>query len=411
VDKDGERIKILQAKNLPIFEDGLLGLLHKNIDSNSLRFSANIEQGLPDSDVIMIAVGTPLTEQGCLNLNYVDECVDKIAKHVSKDVVVVVKSTVAVGVCDQIQSRLDETSRFNCIVVSNPEFLREGMALKDFMQPDRIVIGTDGRGEDTMARLYAKHLELAVPVIYTNRRTAELIKYASNTFLAIKVGFINEIADFSEKIGGDMSKVSDAMGADKRIGRSFLNPGPGFGGSCLPKDIKALLDKSAVLGVDMPIVRAVMKSNAARASRVAASIKNLLRHGETVAILGLTYKAGTDDVRDSPAITIAKLLSVGDLYKIRAFDPEGMSSAVRVLRNIKYCTDAYEACQGASLLVVLTEWSCFKNLDAVRLKNVMSKPRIYDTRAVIDKEKFIRSGFWVGSIGYKDFAREAAHSF
>lgn len=411
VDKDREKIKTLQDKRMPIHEDGLIHLLKKNVDSNRLSFSSDIEHSISESNVVMIAVGTPINEQGQCMLGYVNDCAAQIAKHASKDLIVIVKSTVSVGTGDNIQNYFDEASKFNCIVVSNPEFLREGNAVQDFMNPDRIIIGTDGRGMEIITRIYSKHIEKGIRIIYTDRKTAELIKYASNTFLAMKVGFINEIADFSQKASCNMQKVIEGIGCDKRIGCEFLKPGPGFGGSCFPKDVQALVTTAEALGIDTPIIKSVLKSNALRAGHIVKIIKNKICVGETIAILGLTYKANTDDTRDSPAISIIKLLLNDALYKVRVFDPCGMRNAEKLLhpRSVVYCGNVYEACEDASLAVILTEWNCFKEINPSDLKTIMKKPKIYDLRNIIDKEKFIQEGFHVRVVGYKANAKEQIH--
>lgn len=408
-DKDKEKIKTLQQAKLPIHEDGLLCLLKKNVSANRLSFSSNIEASIHDSDIIIIAVGTPLDADGNCTLEYVNDCAAKIAMHASKDVVVVVKSTVPVGTCDRIQNYLDETSHFNCVVASNPEFLREGNAVHDFMNPDRIVIGTDGRAKDCMLRLYGSYAMKGVSFIYADRRTAELIKYASNTFLAMKVAFINEISDLSQRAGCDMQKLIEGIGSDKRIGPAFLKPGPGFGGSCFPKDVKALINISDALGVEIPLIRNVLHTNVMRQHHIAKAIKSKLHDGDVLAVLGLTYKAHTDDVRESPAAAILRLL-INDCpsITIKAFDPCGMRNAEKILpsKHVTYCGDAYEACTGASVAVILTEWECFKEINPALLKSVMKHPRIYDCRGIIDREKFSKAGFHVRAIGYK--AKEPA---
>jgi UDPglucose 6-dehydrogenase len=407
IDNNNKKIAALKARKIPIYEEGLEALTTKNIDLDRLKFSTNLIDTLNESDIIMIAVGTPIADEstGTVNLNYINECVSEIAKLLSKNIIVIVKSTVPVGTCDNIQKRLDKLSNFECVVISNPEFLREGTAVYDFMNPDRIVLGSDGREKKTVNQLYSKFIEEGTKIIYADRRTAELIKYASNAFLAMKVGFINEMADISEKVGADIKKLSEGIGSDKRIGSKFLNPGPGFGGSCFPKDVKALVKLVSETKINSNIIKSIIKANIERFEKISKDIMENVQECNTIAILGLTYKAGTDDIRDSPSIEIIKYLIKHGRYKIKTYDPVGTENCKKFLSDqVEYYVDLYKACTGASLVVIATEWDVCKKIDAVKLKNVMKDLNIYDLRGIIDKEHFLKNNFKIRSIGYKQNA-------
>jgi UDPglucose 6-dehydrogenase len=444
IDKNAEKIASLKANKIPIYEDSLEELTKKNAAAGRLEFSTALSDSLNKSDIVIIAVGTPTADEktGAVDLSYINACVDEIAQVLTKNIVVIVKSTVPVGTCDKVQERLNRLSKFECAVVSNPEFLREGSAVYDFMNPDRIVFGSDGSAGEIASELYSRFE--GTKIIHTDRKTAELIKYASNAFLAMKVGFINEMSDISEKVGADIKKLSDGIGSDKRIGDKFLNPGPGFGGSCFPKDVMALLNLATEANVKGRLIKSIMQSNEDRFEKISQEIVQLTQEGSTITILGLTYKAGTDDVRDSPAIEIInRLTQSGDglprryaprndegmdapttrhcersaaihlrsALRIKAYDPEGMEGARAVLGDrVECCSNVYEACSGASLIVITTEWEEFKRLDAVKLKTVMKDLNIYDLRGVIDKEQFSKNGFKVKSIGYKTNVPELCSS-
>ena len=413
IDKNIEKIDQLKANHVPIYEDGLEILFKENIKRGRLAFSTTLTDSLNKSDVVMIAVGTPINDKntGSVNLDYVNECVAEIAKVLSKNILVIVKSTVPVGTCDKIQEQLNKLSKFECVVVSNPEFLREGSAVDDFMNPDRVVIGSDGRGEEIIERLFWQFIRYGKRFIFSDRRTAELIKYASNAFLAMKVGFINEVADISEKIGTDIKKLTEGIGSDKRIGFQFLNPGPGFGGSCFPKDVKALLNLATEMQVDGSLIKSVIKSNADRFEKISKTIIENIRENDVITVLGLTYKAGTDDVRDSPSMEIIKHLIKTGKCKIKTWDPVGMKNAEKILGDkVEYCKNIYEACNNASLVVIATEWDAFRKIDAVKLKNVMKDFNIYDLRGVIDREYFLKNNFNVNSIGYKQYVSQLCSS-
>jgi UDPglucose 6-dehydrogenase len=447
IDKNLGKIQGLKEGIIPIYEEGLEEITKKNMVVRRLSFSSDLNDSLNESDIVMIAVGTPNADKdtGAVNLKYIESCVDEIATSLTKNIVVIVKSTVPVGTCDWIQNKLNEKSKFECSVVSNPEFLREGTAVYDFMNPDRIIFGSDvfnirhceeqrsaaihltgatkegglprfARNDgynncvcndeavmEVLGKLYSKFAEGGTKIIYTDCRTSELIKYASNGFLAMKVGFINEMADVCEKVGADVKKLSEGIGSDKRIGPKFLNPGPGFGGSCFPKDVMALCNLAIETKVDGMLVKSILKSNSNRFEKISNEIMESVQEGSIIAILGLAFKAGTDDVRDSPSIEIIERILRDRRYKIKAYDPAGIKTAKEILGDkIEYYSDIYEACVDASLVVVATEWDMFKELDATKLKKMTKDPNIYDLRCVIDKEYFLKNNFKVKSIGYKE---------
>ncbi|NRA73595.1 MAG: UDP-glucose/GDP-mannose dehydrogenase family protein [Rickettsiales bacterium] len=403
IDKDQKKISLLQNKKPPIYENGLEELLKINIECNRLTFSTKLTDSLNSSDVVIVAVGTPIADEktGNVNLSYVNACVSEIANHLKKDILVIIKSTVPVGTCDRIQEQLDKLSDFKCVVVSSPEFLREGNAVEDFMNPDRIIIGSNGQGNEVIKQLFSKFIRYGKRFIFCNRRTAELIKYASNAFLAMKVSFINEIADISTEVGADMKKLSLGIGSDKRIGFQFLNPGPGFGGSCFPKDVKALENIMTTHNITGELIKSIAKSNTNRFKKIATNIIHNTKKGAIITILGLTYKAGTDDVRDSPSIEIIKHLLLNNSYKIKVWDPCGMSNAQKILEHqVEYYNTIDDACMNSSLIVVATEWQVFKTIDPIKLKKLVKNCHIYDLRNIINRENFLKNGFNVTSIGY-----------
>lgn len=402
VDKDKAKIDGLKlGTKVPIFEKGLEDLIKNNQARGRLDFALDISGVINESDIVIVAVGTPLDAKGRTNFDYINQCVSEIVVHAKRDLHVIIKSTVPVGTCDSIQKRFDQESSCAINVVSNPEFLREGEAVQDFLLPDRVVIGSELENRGVIDELYRELSNRGVEILYTNRVTAELIKYASNSFLAAKVAFINEIADLSESLGGDIGDISRGMGLDKRIGHKFLNAGPGFGGSCFPKDTKALINTGNDHGVELPLVGAISLSNEMRHKQIVKRIKKMVRVSEEISVLGLTYKAGTDDIRCSPAINIARELSAQG-FKLRVHDPKGIAKAKKELRNmVSYYDNLYDAAKGTSLCVVATEWDDYKNLDSEKLANYMKKRHIYDLRKVINNESFVKSGFKVMVVGYR----------
>jgi UDPglucose 6-dehydrogenase len=403
VDKDAGKVAALNRGEIPIFEPGLDDLVDANMQQGRLEFSTETTR-VKDADAVFIAVGTPSRRgDGHADLSYVYEAVREIAPLISGTAVVVTKSTVPVGTGDEIERILRELRRDAEIqVVSNPEFLREGAAIQDFKHPDRIVVGTDDMtARNVIADIYRPLYLNTPPLIYVSRRTAELIKYAANAFLATKITFINEIADLCEQVGADVQEVARGIGLDNRIGGKFLHAGPGFGGSCFPKDTSALLKTAQDYGVALRIVETVSAVNEQRkramARKVVAALDGSVR-GKTVAVLGLTFKPNTDDTRDSPAIPlITALQDMG--ATVRGYDPAGMEQAKPLLPTVTYCNSAYSAADGADAVVIATEWEQFRALDLQRLKGVMAQPVIVDLRNIYRPEEMKRANFRYLAIG------------
>jgi UDPglucose 6-dehydrogenase len=404
VDKDMDRIGQLDAGEIPIFEPGLADLVSSNVSGGRLKFSSDLASAVAGANAIFIAVGTPSRRgDGHADLTYVYAAAEEVASALDGYAVVVTKSTVPVGTGDEIE-RILRTRRPDGTfdVVSNPEFLREGSAINDFMRPDRIVIGTDSeRARGVMRQLYRVLYLIETPIVFTSRRTAEVIKYASNAFLAAKITFINEIADLCESLGADVHDVARGMGLDGRIGRKFLHPGPGYGGSCFPKDTVALARIAENAGATLRIVETVIEVNAARKKRMADKIIDACGgtvDGKAIAVLGLTFKPNTDDMRDAPSLDIIPaLIQAG--ASVRVFDPEGMTEAKKVLDEVVWCGSAYDTVAGADALAVLTEWNEFRALDLVRLKSLMRAPVICDLRNIYNPSEMAAAGFHYSSIG------------
>jgi UDPglucose 6-dehydrogenase len=404
VDKDPKRIDSLLKGEIPIFEPGLSDLVASNVRQNRLSFTTDLKKPVADADVVMIAVGTPSRRgDGHADLTYVFNAAREVAEALDGFTVVVTKSTVPVGTGDEVE-RVIRQARPDAdfAVVSNPEFLREGAAIRDFKLPDRIVIGAeDERAKTVMNDLYRPLYLNRSPIMMTQRRTAELIKYAANAFLATKITFINEIADLAEKVGADVQDVARGIGLDNRIGSKFLHAGPGFGGSCFPKDTLALIKTGQDCEAPQRIVEAVVAVNEQRkramARKVLAAAGGNLRD-KTVGVLGLTFKPNTDDMRDSPSIPlITALQDMG--ATIRAYDPEGMEQARQVLDNVTYTKSAYECAQGSDVLVIVTEWEQFRALDLDAIKSAMTKPVLVDLRNVYPPDELIKRGFSYAGIG------------
>src|SRR5450756_2345924 len=398
VDKDGDKIAALRRGEIPIFAPGLDDLVAANVKAGRLDFTTDLTAPVAGADAVFIAVGTPSRRgDGHADLSYVHAAAREIAAALSGFTVVVTKSTVPVGTGDEVERLIRETNPSADVeVASNPEFLREGAAIRDFKFPDRIVVGTsDERARKVLGDIYRPLSLNQAPLMFTARRTAELIKYAANAFLATKITFINEIADLSEKVGADVQEVARGIGLDNRIGPKFLHAGPGFGGSCIPKDTVALLKTGQDHGSPLRIVEAVVAVNDVRkramARKVAAALGGELR-GKTIAVLGLTFKPNTDDMRDSPSIPLVTALhDMG--AKVRAFDPVGMEQAKPLLANVTFCDDTYACAEGASALVIVTEWEQFRALDFARLKKVMERPVLVDLRNIYRPEEVARHGF------------------
>ncbi|ADE30344.1 UDP-glucose dehydrogenase family protein [Rickettsia prowazekii] len=403
LDNDDVKISKLNKKILPIYEAKLDEYLKHALESDRLKFTNIYSNEFRNFDAIFITVGTPSKELGEADLKYVYDAVDKVSKHINKDCLIVIKSTVPPGSCNNIIAYL-KAKGFSFNVASNPEFLREGSAVEDFLYPDRIVVGVNNKESEALLRkIYAPLIEQGAKFLVTNLVTSELIKYVSNSFLATKIAFINEMADLCEKIGANIKDLSQGVGLDQRIGRNFLNAGPGFGGSCFPKDILALNNLVENHKIDCKILKSVIKSNKLRPSNMVAKIATLLDgdlKGRNIAILGLTYKAGTDDVRASPAIEIITILLNKDVY-VKAFDPIGLENAKKNLehKNLLYFASAVEACKSVDIIVIATEWSEFKELNWQEIYNLVKSPMIIDLRNILDNEVMKKIGFRYYAVG------------
>ena len=408
VDTDLSKIERLKAGIMPIFEPGLDDLVARNVAGGRLRFTTDLTEAVAEAEVVFIAVGTPSRRgDGHADLSYVHAAAREIARAARGFTVVVTKSTVPVGTGADLEAIIrEEAPDADIAVVSNPEFLREGAAIEDFKRPDRIVVGTaDPRAREVMAALYRPLSLNTAPLLFTERANAELIKYASNAFLAVKITFINEMADLCEKVGGDVQEVARGIGLDRRIGPKFLHAGPGYGGSCFPKDTLALTRTAQEAGTPLRLVETVTTVNETRKAAMGRRVLEALAvpaRGATVAVLGLTFKPNTDDMRDSPAINIVQLL-VDRGVKIRAYDPVGMAEARKVLpEGIHYATGPYECAEGADALVIVTEWDAFRALDLDRLKAQLRSPIVVDLRNIYPPEDLIRRGFTYVGIGRGD---------
>ncbi|MCP9627157.1 UDP-glucose/GDP-mannose dehydrogenase family protein [Rhodopseudomonas palustris] len=404
VDKDADKIAALHRGQIPIYEPGLDELVAANVRAGRLGFTTDLTVPVGEADAVFIAVGTPSRRgDGHADLSYVYAAAREIGAALKGFTVVVTKSTVPVGTGDEVERLIRETNPdADAAVASNPEFLREGAAIRDFKFPDRIVIGTsDERARKVLGEIYRPLSLNQGPLMYTARRTAELIKYAANAFLATKITFINEMADLAEKVGADVQDVARGIGMDNRIGSKFLHAGPGFGGSCFPKDTRAIVQTAHDHDVPLRIIEAVLAVNDNRKRAMSRKVSHALGgniRGKTVAVLGLTFKPDTDDMRDAPSIPlITGLIDMGAV--VRAFDPVGMTQAKTELPDITYCDDAYDCAQGADVLVIVTEWVQFRALDLARLKGAMKQPVIVDLRNVYRPEQMAEYGFNYHSVG------------
>jgi UDPglucose 6-dehydrogenase len=404
VDKAAARIARLRKGEMPIYEPGLDKLVADNVQAGRLSFGDRLAEAVGNADAVFIAVGTPTRRgDGHADLSYVYAAAAEIADALVGYTVVITKSTVPVGTGREVARIIRETrpaAEFD--VCSNPEFLREGAAIEDFMKPDRVVIGVESRrARDVMAAVYRPLNLIQTPMVFTNIETAEVTKYAGNAFLATKITFINEIADLCEKVGADVHDVARGIGLDGRIGRKFLHPGPGFGGSCFPKDTLALAYTAREVNAPQTIIEQVIEVNNARKKKMAKKVIEFCGgsvSGLTVGVLGLTFKADTDDMRDAPSLDIVPALQAAGA-RVVAFDPEGMTEAGRMIPGIAFAKTAYEAATGADVLVVITEWHEFRGLDPRRLKAAMRKPRVVDLRNIFNPEEMRGLGFAYEGIG------------
>lgn len=404
VDKDKSKIDALHRGVMPIYEPGLDDLVATNVKAGRLEFTTDLKAPVAKADAVFIAVGTPSRRgDGHADLSYVYAAAKEIASTLDGFTIVVTKSTVPVGTGDEVERLIREANpNADVAVVSNPEFLREGAAIRDFKHPDRIVVGTeDDRAKEAMNELYRPLYLNQAPILFTGRRTAELIKYAANAFLATKITFINEVADLCERVGADVQQVARGIGLDNRIGGKFLHAGPGYGGSCFPKDTLALIKTGQDYDAPIRIVETVAAVNDTRkramARKVSAALGGDIR-GKTVAVLGLTFKPNTDDMRDAPSINI--ITALNDMgAKVKAYDPIGMEQAKGMLTGVTYTEDAYSCAQGADALVIVTEWEQFRALDLARLKAAMANPVVVDLRNVYRPDEMKKYGFTYSSVG------------
>jgi UDPglucose 6-dehydrogenase len=404
IDKDAKRIDALNAGKTPIFEPGLPEIIANNVRQNRLTFATDLTGAVRGAEAVFIAVGTPSRRgDGHADLSYVYQAAREIAAALDGFTVVVTKSTVPVGTGDEVERIIREARPdADVAVVSNPEFLREGAAISDFKRPDRIIIGLeDKRAELVMREIYRPLYLNQAPILVTNRRTSELTKYAANAFLATKITFINEIANLCEEVGADVQDVARGIGLDNRIGSKFLHAGPGYGGSCFPKDTQALIKTAQDHGAPVRIVETVAAVNDQRkramARKVLAACGGSVR-GQTIAVLGLTFKPNTDDMRDSPAISVITALQDAGA-RINAFDPEGMDQARLHLDSLTYFADPYSCCKGAGALVIITEWDAFRALDFERVKTLLTAPILVDLRNIYEPQELRRHGFTYESVG------------
>ncbi len=412
VDIDAGKIERLQKGIMPIYEPGLEELVKSNTRTKRLRFTTELANSIKENRVIFIAVGTPSKEDGSADLSYVNKVAEEIGKNLNGFKVIVTKSTVPVGTGKVIKNIIEQfaKNKVDYSVVSNPEFLREGSAIKDFLQPDRIVVGTDNlKALEIIKKIYEPLLLQNVPLVTTNIETAELIKYASNAFLAARITFVNELTELCESFGADIMQIVRGMGLDRRIGLHYLHPGPGYGGSCFPKDTKALIGIARSNGIKLELIEAIDKANERIKKRAIAKVTNILKRNpsfKTVAVLGLSFKAGTDDMREAISIPLIRELHLKGVA-VKAYDPAAMEMANRVLNiPIKYCNNVYQALENADLAVITTEWNEFKALDFSRLKKVMNNPIIVDLRNLYDPYNMADLDIEYHSLGRKTVWRK-----
>jgi len=401
IDNDNKKIQLLKDNQVPIYEPGLDELLLKNIKGNNLHFELNINENIKDSEIVIITVGTPTDKNGEADLTFVRQCANEIAEFISPNTLVIVKSTVPVGTCDEIEDIINEKCAHpEFSVISNPEFLREGNAIYDFMNPDRIVIGIkDQNHKKRIIDLYT-NISNEDKILFTSRRSSELIKYASNSMLAMRIIFINEIADLCEKIGADVTDIAKGIGLDKRIGPHFLEPGPGFGGSCFPKDARALIESGKKFDAPQTLLESVILGNENRKKNISKKILDKLdgQNENQIGILGVTFKAETDDMREAPSLIIIPDLQDKGM-NVSVYDPEGEEEASKLIENVNWKQTAYEAAEDVDCLVILTDWKEFKDLDLIKLKDKMKRPLIYDFRNIFDPDKMAELGFEYFSLG------------
>ncbi len=402
VDKDERKINLLKEGQPPIYEIGLSDMISRNFKLERLHFTTDLNEAIDRSLVVFLAVGTPEGKDGRADLSQIFEVAKSVAKRMTEYKVLVIKSTVPVGTAAKVREIVKEnlTAKVEFDIVSNPEFLREGSALDDFLHPDRVVIGSDSERALAIIRdVYRPLYLIDTPFVSTNNATAELIKYAANTMLAVKISYVNEIANICGKIGADIDTVTHAIGQDKRIGPHFLMPGPGYGGSCLPKDVAAIIDVAGQMDYEFLLAKAATEVNRRQKLVMVERARDMLGSFEdkTIGMLGMAFKQNTDDCRESPAIEMSrKITEAGGV--VRAYDPVAMNEAKKQLPDLVYCDDAYSAVEGADLIIVATEWNEFQNLEFNRIKKLVKTPRILDTRNIYDPRKVAEAGFeYMGS--------------
>ena len=411
VDKDVNKISTLKEGKIPIFEPGLEALVQSNVQSNRLTFTTDLKTAVEKADAVFIAVGTPSRRgDGHADLSFVFSAAEEIAHAMSNYTLIVTKSTVPVGTGRQVAEKIRRICpEADFDVCSNPEFLREGAAINDFMRPDRVVIGANtDRARKMMREIYRPLFLRETPIVFTDLETSELTKYAANSFLATKITFINEIADLCEKLGADVHDVAKGIGLDGRIGSKFLHPGPGYGGSCFPKDTLALVQTATKADSPLRIVEAVVEVNDKRKKSMAKKILNACSGNvtdKTLAILGVTFKPNTDDMRDAPSLDIIPALQA-EGANINAYDPEGMHEAKSVLKDVSWCNDAYEAMAGADAVAILTEWNEFRGLDLPRIKSLLRHPIVIDLRNIYNPEEMRDAGFVYSCVGRKEIGSD-----
>ncbi len=404
VDNDEKKISDLKQGIIPIYEPGLEEMVKKNMKEGHISFTSDLAEAVQKALVVFIAVGTPPKEDGSADLSYVEEVAQSIALNMNGYKVVVTKSTVPVGTGERLRAIISKSQRekVDFDIVSNPEFLREGSAIEDFMHPNRVVIGADSdQAMAIMKDLYSPLYLVETPFVLTNVATAEMIKYASNAFLAVKISFINEIANICELVRADVHKVAIGMGLDNRIGSKFLHPGPGFGGSCFPKDTQAIVQIAKEHGYDFRIVKAVLDVNYEQRAKMTDKIRGVMGGnvaGKVIAVLGLSFKPNTDDMRDAPSVPIIQALQKEGAV-IRAYDPVATNEAKKLLPDITYCDGPYSCAEGADALVIMTEWNQFRIMDLQKLKHSLKNPIVIDLRNVYEPDKMRAEGFRYACVG------------
>ena len=401
VDKDKSKIANLSRGQIPIYEPGLETLVKKNIKEKNLSFSSNIKSSLNASKIIFIAVGTPTSLEGDnADLSQIYSCAKEISESLRDESIIIVKSTVPVGTCDRIEEIISEknpTKKFE--VVSNPEFLREGSAISDFENPDRIVVGTSSKKAiESVKEIYRRQIEKEYPIIFTSRKSSELIKYASNSMLAMRIIFINEIADLCEKVGANVEDIANGIGLDKRIGPHFLNAGPGFGGSCFPKDARALIESGEEFKAPQNLLKAVIDGNERRKLNLGDRILEVIGENKKVGILGVTFKANTDDMREAPSLSIIPKLLKKNI-NVSIYDPEANKENINEFYGAEWKEDAYSVAKNSDCLIILTEWNEFKELDLKKIKDIMTSPIIVDFRNIFSLKEMEDLNFEYHSVG------------